>query len=279
MGDEQDLRKLGASVAMPITYITMLIGSLSLSGFPFLSGFYSKDYILETAVASYSINGIFLFWLGSITAFLTAFYTFRLFIMVFIQKPKSSQKIAKNAHESDIYMLIPLIILSVGSIFSGYVFRDVFLGMGSDSFRNTIFIKDINVAIIDAEFIPYFFKAIPLFFSTFGILLSLIIYKQLTYYYSKFWGASISLTNFLSKRWFFDIIYNKWVAYPIIRNSYSVFFKILDKGLLEWAGPTGIYIFLKKTTKNVKQIQTGFIYTYISMIGLGITILYICLIV
>ena len=105
--------------------------------------------------------------------------------MVFIQKPKSSQTIAKNVHESDIYMLIPLVVLSVGSIFSGYVFRDIFLGMGSDSFRNTIVIKNTNIAIIDAEFIPYFFKAIPLCFSTLGILLSLLIYKKMAYYYSK----------------------------------------------------------------------------------------------
>ena len=279
MGDEQDVRRLGGvSVSMPITYITVLIGSLSLSGFPFLSGFYSKDYILETAVAAYSINGIFVFWLGSITAFLTAFYTFRLFIMVFMQKPKGSQQIAKNSHESGIFMLIPLIILSIGSIFSGYVFRDLFIGLGSDGFKNSISVSNVHVNLLDAEFIPYFFKAIPLCFSTLGILIALLTYQKLTYYYSKLWINIIPVTNFLSKRWFFDIIYNKFIGFPILRYSYSIFFKIIDKGILEWVGPTGIYIFLKKTTKNVKTLQTGYIYTYISLIGLGIAVISILII-
>lgn len=186
MCDEQDVRKLGGlSRSMPVTYITFLIGSLSLSGFPFLSGFYSKDYILETAVASYSINGIFIYWLGSITALLTAFYTFRIFILIFIHNPKGSQEIAKNAHESDTFILVPLVLLAIGSIFSGFIFKDIFIGLGSDGLRNSIYIKETHLSLLDAEFIPYYFKAIPLYFSTFGILFSLLTYKYFAYAYTQ----------------------------------------------------------------------------------------------
>jgi NADH-ubiquinone oxidoreductase chain 5 len=105
--------------------------------------------------------------------------------MVFVQKPKGSQQIAKQLHESGIHMLIPLIILSVGSIFSGYIFKDIFIGLGSDGFRNSIIVKNTHVNLLDAEFIPYFFKAIPLCFSTLGILIAFVTYNKLTIYYSK----------------------------------------------------------------------------------------------
>ena len=121
MRDEQDMRRLGGvSQTMPITYICVLIGSLSLSGFPFLSGFYSKDVILETALGAYTVTGYFAFWLGSITAFLTAFYSFRLFYIGFMQETSSPKSIVIGSHESGLAIIVPLTTLGFGSIFSGY---------------------------------------------------------------------------------------------------------------------------------------------------------------
>ena len=101
VNDEQDIRKLGGLMeVLPLTYAMIFIGSLALVGFPFLTGFYSKDLILEVAFAQYSLEGHFSFFLGSLTAFLTSFYSFRLLILTFLLKPNLSKKNFENAHES-----------------------------------------------------------------------------------------------------------------------------------------------------------------------------------
>jgi NADH-ubiquinone oxidoreductase chain 5 len=182
MRDEQDMRRLGGvSNTMPITYICVLIGSLSLSGFPFLSGFYSKDVILETALGSYTVTGYFAFWLGSVTAFLTAFYSFRLFYIGFMQETSSLRSIVTGSHESGIAIIVPLTTLALGSIFSGYYFRDVFIGLGSDVFAGSIFVKPESLFLLNAEFIPFFYKSVPLVFSLTGIFLSILLYSRYGY--------------------------------------------------------------------------------------------------
>jgi NADH-ubiquinone oxidoreductase chain 5 len=133
LNNEQDMRRLGGLIRItPFTYAMMLIGSLSLAGFPFLSGFYSKDIILELAFIKYEISSLFAFWLGSISAFLTAFYSFRLLYLTFLDKPKSYKSIIKLSHESSIILGFPLFFLSIGSIFMGYLLEDLFLGIGSN---------------------------------------------------------------------------------------------------------------------------------------------------
>jgi proton-translocating NADH-quinone oxidoreductase chain L len=200
MRDEQDMRRLGGvSNTMPITYICVLIGSLSLSGFPFLSGFYSKDVILETALGSYTVTGYFAFWLGSVTAFLTAFYSFRLFYIGFMQETSSLRSIVTGSHESGIAIIVPLTTLALGSIFSGYYFRDVFIGLGSDVFAGSIFVKPESLFLLNAEFIPFFYKSVPLVFSLTGIFLSILLYSRYGYVFSSFWLSCYPLTHFLSK--------------------------------------------------------------------------------
>ena len=141
MADEQDMRKLGGLIkSLPFTYSMMLIGSLSLMGFPFLTGFYSKDAILEWSFATYSIEGTFAHWLGSLAALFTAFYSFRLLYLTFISNSNASQLTFKNSHESGFKMSFPLFLLSIASIFVGYIFRDAFIGLGSSFFGSSIFI-------------------------------------------------------------------------------------------------------------------------------------------
>lgn len=179
MGDEQDMRRLGGVTSlMPVTYVCVLLGSLSLGGFPFLSGFYSKDFILETAFGSYTFSGHLAYWLGSITALLTAFYSFRLLYLAFVQAPGSTKAVTLLVHEPGYAMLVPMISLCVGSIFSGYFFRDIFIGMGSCFFSGTIFVSPIHSYELGGEFTPYFFKAIPLLLSLSGGVLALIIYSK-----------------------------------------------------------------------------------------------------
>jgi len=176
MSDEQDMRKLGGLIKLlPFTYSIMLIGSLALMGFPFLTGFYSKDVILELAYSKYTIISTFAYWLGTISAFFTAFYSFRLIYLTFISTPNGYKQIYKNVHEANLNIKIPLFILSLGSIFIGYISRDFMIGLGSTFFNGAIYIHPINLINIDSEFIPYYIKIIPTLFSLMGAGLALLL--------------------------------------------------------------------------------------------------------
>jgi NADH:ubiquinone oxidoreductase subunit 5 (subunit L)/multisubunit Na+/H+ antiporter MnhA subunit len=132
LADEQDARRMGGLVRfLPLTYTVMFLGSLALMGFPYLAGFYSKDAILETAFGSYLYEGTFVFYLGTLAAFTTAFYSMRLLTLAFLRPVNGSRVILAGAHEPQIYMTLPLLVLSVGSIVGGYLLRDVIIGIGS----------------------------------------------------------------------------------------------------------------------------------------------------
>jgi NADH-ubiquinone oxidoreductase chain 5 len=186
LSNEQDIRKMGGLVnIMPFTYAMFLIGSLALAGFPFLSGFYSKDVILELAYTKYSIAGTFAYWLGTLTAFFTAFYSFRLIYYVFYSSTNTYKNIIKSAHESPFAMTFPLFLLSLGSIFSGYLSKDIFIGLGSSFFSDSIYILPQNLIIIDSEFIPCYIKLLPTVLSLVGMFLSLFLLKNLEIYFVK----------------------------------------------------------------------------------------------
>src|ERR1700712_2354322 len=134
-GDQQDVRKMGGLLKfLPFTYSVMLVGTLSLLATPFLTGFYSKDLILELAYGQYSFSGMYAYILGSITAGITAFYSFRLISLVFLTVPNGQKESYLHSHESNLAVIIPLLILALFSIFFGYVFSDLFVGVGSDFF-------------------------------------------------------------------------------------------------------------------------------------------------
>jgi len=133
MGDEQDMRKMGGLVKiLPLTYSAMVIGSLALMGFPFLTGFYSKDVILEIAFGSFTIEGRFVHTLGTLAAFFTAYYSTRLLAMTYLRPANGNKFYYEHAYESPFAMAFPLIILSFGSIFIGYLSRDMMIGLGTD---------------------------------------------------------------------------------------------------------------------------------------------------
>jgi NADH-ubiquinone oxidoreductase chain 5 len=153
LSNEQDMRKFGGlALLLPYTSIMLLIGSLSLMGFPFLTGFYSKDLILELALTKYTIEGSFAYSLGLITAFFTSFYSFRVFYLTFIYKNNSFRKVISHVHELPLKMAISLAVLSLGSIFLGYVAKDLFVGLGTDFWNHSILILPEHNNQLDAEF-------------------------------------------------------------------------------------------------------------------------------
>src|SRR6202049_3540710 len=135
MSAEQDMRRMGGLWnKIPFTYAVMWVGSLSLAGIPFFAGFYSKDTILAAAWASGTAVGRYSFCLGIFTAFLTAFYSWRLLIMTFHGKPRADEETMHHVHESPWVMLVPLFVLAAGAAFAGYFAEDYFVGSGRGLF-------------------------------------------------------------------------------------------------------------------------------------------------
>ena len=133
IADEQDIRKIGGLInLLPLTYRTTIVGSLALIGFPFLTGFYSKDVILELAYGSFTVEGRFVHTLGSFVAFFTAYYSIRLVALVFLRPANGLRTNYEHVHESPLPIKLPLIVLSFASLFVGYTSRDIIIGLGTD---------------------------------------------------------------------------------------------------------------------------------------------------
>lgn len=265
MRDEQDMRKLGGLVhSTPYTYSMMLIGSLSLMGFPFLTGFYSKDAILELAFANYSFDGTFAHWLGSLAAAFTAFYSLRLLYLTFLSNPHSSQSSYQDSHESPWQMTVPLFILSIGSIFVGYLFRDMYIGLGSSFFGNAIWVLPQNYLMVEAEFIEdTIIKWIPVILSLLGAFLAVYLLHVTPNFLVNVKASAFgkSVYKFLSNKWHFGFLYNYYIAKPSLEFGHDVSYKILDRGLIEMMGPTGISSGISKLTRNYSSfVATGLLY-------------------
>ena len=281
LNDEQDIRKMGGLLKpLPFVYIMILIGSLSLMGFPFLTGFYSKDVILELAFSGYYTSSNFVYWLGLISAFFTAFYSIRLVFFVFYSKTNSYRRYMENLHECSFTMIIPLFLLSIGSIFIGYLSKDLIIGLGSDFWGNTLFYLPNKVNILVAEFIPFKVKILPVIFSLFGTFFALFLYL----YLKKFLYNLILLSNnrllyfihkFLNKKWYFDIVYNFFITKKFLNFGYNISFKIIDRGFYEYIGPLGIVRSINFISKIFNKIQSGFIFHYVSIILFSIVFIFI----
>lgn len=262
--DEQDMRKMGGLLKiLPFTYVMILIGSLSLMGFPFLTGFYSKDVILELAASKFLLNSDFAYWLGLISAFLTAFYSFRLISLTFLKKYNGFKKHVETAHDAPLRMLIPLLVLSFFSIFFGFFFKDLFVGLGSRLWGNSLYFNAVNFNFIDAEFLPTSIKLLPVFFSMFGAFLSFFLYNLFFAGLCIIQQKSIikNFYIFFNKKWFFDQVYYSFLTKKVLVFGYEISFKLIDRGFIELFGPLGIvrilttidYLFFSKGFNAIKK--------------------------
>ena len=179
MADEQDMRRMGGLVrVLPLTYAMIFIGSVALMGFPFLTGYYSKDVILEIAYGSYTIPGHVAHWLGTMAAFCTAWYSMRLLYLTFLAQPAGFRTVMEGAHDAPIRMALPLLILSVGSIFVGWLTKDLMIGLGTPFWSAALFTHPDRRVQLEAEFIPSFIKLVPVIFSRAGALVARLAYHR-----------------------------------------------------------------------------------------------------
>jgi proton-translocating NADH-quinone oxidoreductase chain L len=265
VSDEQDMRKMGGlRLLLPFSYTIMAIGSLALIGFPFFSGFYSKDTILELAFAKNTIVGHFCYILGTSAAFFTAFYSTRLLFLVFLSSTNSFRISIKNAMEGSFKLGFPLFILSFFSIAIGFLSKELFIGFGTTFWTNAIFVLPQNYLMIDIEFIPLTFKLLPFFLTLLGIASAYYLYCTHTtlYFDIKKTIAFKYFYNFLAKKWFFDRIYNQFITQPILKFSYNYTYQIIDRGLLEYIGPIGIGNTISTSSTLIKTLQSGFLFEY-----------------
>jgi len=263
--DQQDIRKMGGLINfLPFTYTAMLVGSLSLLATPWLTAFYSKDLIIELAYASYSFSGTYAFILGTITAGLTAFYSVRLLSLVFLSVPNGPKVNYENAHEAKLAVIIPFVILSIFSIGFGYFGSDLFTGVGSDFFGNSLFIHPNNVSIIEAEFsINPAIKLLPLFCTIVGASSAYFLYNFVPNVFVDITETSIGrkIYSFLNSKYYFDVIYNKYIIGFGMNIGYTIS-KVLDRGVIELVGPYGIANTFVNTGKGISKLDTGIVTTY-----------------
>nr|YP_009693728.1 NADH dehydrogenase subunit 5 [Inonotus obliquus]BBN21254.1 NADH dehydrogenase subunit 5 [Inonotus obliquus] len=274
--DEQDIRKLGGLIKfLPFISSAMLVGTIALLGLPWLSGFYSKDLIIELAYSQYSFSSTYAYVLGSITAGLTSFYSFRLISLVFLTSPNGPRSTYVNIHEAKIAVVIPLLILSLFSIFFGFVFSDLFVGIGTDFFGNALYIHPNNISLVEAEFsMNIGLKLLPSILSIIGGLLAIYLYLISPNILNNLSENSLfrKIYSFLNGQYYFDILYNQFIISKGLHIGYIIS-KVLDRGVIETVGPHGVSTILKNTGENIAKLDTGIITTYALYITLGLLFL------
>jgi NADH-ubiquinone oxidoreductase chain 5 len=239
MKDQQDLRKLGGLITLlPFTYTAILVGSLSLMALPFLTGFFSKDLILELAYSQYEFSGSVAYWLGTITAMITAFYSFRLISLTFLTYPNACKKDYDSTHEQPLIVVIPYVILALLAIFFGYIAKDLFVGPATNFLSSTLFIHPNRITLIEAEFsLPLLYKLLPAIGSIFGAMGAVFLYHRLYELTQNKLRYIVYL--FFNGKYFFDIIYNHYIINKVLGLG-LITSKVLDRGLIEKVGPLGL---------------------------------------
>jgi len=274
--DQQDLRRLGGFVGfLPFTYTAMLIGSLSLVATPFLSGFYSKDAVLETAAGAYSLSGSTAFTLGTLGATLTAFYSFRLLAMTFFTVPNAPKQDYLSVHEAPFLLGAPLVVLAIISVVGGYLGRDLFLGMGTDYLSSALFQHPSNVALIEADFgLPQFVKLLPAIGTLVGAVSAITLYQLMPRNVLRLTSTSTTkaIYSFLVAKFGWDQLIAGYFIQPGLGVGATIS-KVIDKGFVELLGPFGLSTVLPATANTASRNDSGVVTTYALYMLVGLLVL------
>ncbi|ROV86696.1 hypothetical protein VPNG_10405 [Cytospora leucostoma] len=255
VADNQDFRKYGGlREFLPLTYSVILIASMSLAAFPFMTGFYSKDLILESAFGQFTFSGVSVYVISTVGAIFTTLYSVKVIYLTFLANPNSSLMSIRHAHESDIFLTLPLVILAIFSIFFGYLTKDIFLGI-----------------LLDTEFaVPTLFKLLPFIFT--------VSFSVLAIVYSEFLPGSVlnfklsrfgyNLFGFFNQRFLIEMFYNNYITNLVLKLGGQTT-KVLDKGSVELIGPFGLEKGLVSLSKSLTKLSTGVVTSYALYILIG----------
>ena len=274
VSDNQDFRKYGGlRPFLPLTYSVILIASLSLVAVPFMTGFYSKDLILESSYGQFFLSSTIVYFIGSIGAMFTTLYSAKVLYLTFLTNPNGPLSNYKGAHEGDMFLNIPLIILAIFSIFFGFLAKDIFIGLGTGFFSdNSLYIHPNHEILLDTEFaVPVLFKLLPLFFTIFLSTLS-ILFSEFTpnlLINFKFSNIGYNVFSFFNQRFYIELLYNKYIVENILSLGGQTT-KSLDKGSVEFIGPFGLEKGLLSLSNNINNLSTGVVTTYCLYILMGL---------
>ena len=277
VSDEQDIRKMGGLYKLiPFTWVVMLIGTLGLTGAPLMSGYYSKDGIIEAAFVSQTEGNLYAFYLLVLSALLTSFYSWRLIFLTFNGKSNISTEIFSKVHESPKVMLFPLFILSIFTIFSGVYFVDYFMYHDYQYlWQSSIYLSENNHVIESIHYVPKWVKYSPLVMMVIGLITAVIFYL-LYPKVPKFLSSQFNpLYKFLLNKWYFDEIY-EFIFVRNISRIGNLLSNFGDKRIIDGLGPDGISLRVMDIAKQISRVQTGYIYHYAfaMLIGLMLFITY-----
>jgi proton-translocating NADH-quinone oxidoreductase chain L len=294
INNEQDIRKMGGLLSiLPFAYIGLTIGSLSLLGFPFFSGFYSKEKIIELFYSFsnykilnvYSINSIIFFqMLANIAVTFTVLYSVKVLVYVFFYSYQNNKKTLFNLHYSSFVTIIPLFFLSILSIGSGYLLEDMMVGFSTDLWNSSIYKISTGFYMNHINYFEfnYLSSKLPVYSIFYFMILFIILFYimgNLLFYVKIMNKWTDSFYTFFNKKY---ILLNKNIYYPIInlffRFSYDSMYKLFDKGIIEVLGPFGIVSILNKAIVTNTKMQTGMVYHYFGLMVLSI-LLFILLII
>lgn len=276
VADNQDFRRYGGlRPFLPLTYSVMLIASLSLVAFPFMTGFYSKDFILESAYGQYYFSGTVVYIIATIGAMFTTLYSVKVLYLTFLTNPNGPLINYKQAHEGDIYMSLPLMILAVFSIFFGFITKDMFIGLGSGFFSdNALFIHPSHEIMLDTEFgVPTLFKLLPLIFTISLSVIAIVLseYFSTTLIYFKLSRVGYNIFSFFNQRFLIELFYNRYITGVVLKlGGQST--KVIDKGSVEYIGPYGLEKGLLNISNNIARLNTGVITSYALYILIGLIV-------
>ncbi len=268
MHHEQDIRNMGGLWRkIPFTFFVMCIGTLSLTGFPFFAGYFSKDAIIESAYASHNPLAFYGFLMTVIAAGLTSFYSWRLIIKTFLGEPHD-QEHYEAAHESPLWMLIPIGILAAGSIFAGFPFKELFAGHAVEEFfRESL--KMHPGIIEEMHHIPDTIAYLPTIMMAIGAYVAYVFYVQRPYIPVELARQHQMLYQFLLNKWYFDELYDLIFVRPAKRIG-RFLWKVGDGYIIDGFGPDGVSAWVLDVTRNVVKLQTGYLYHYAFAMLIGV---------
>ncbi len=268
VNDEQDIRKMGGlSNYVPFTHMLMIVGTISLMGFPFTAGYYSKDAIIESAYLASSGFSSYAFIIGLLGVVMTSFYSWRLIFLTFNGPIRVNEKDIPNIHESPNVMLIPLIALAIGALFSGFFFKDFFIGSSAESFWG----HSIALHHHDHHHIPFLIYYAPMILGFLGLLLAWYMYLKNKTLANNIAKLNEPLYQFLLNKWYFDELYDFIFVRPA-KMIGNFFWKIFDGYIIDGFGPDGIAKTVLILSNRAKKIQTGYIYHYAFAILIGVSL-------
>jgi NADH-quinone oxidoreductase subunit L len=271
--DEQNINSMGGVwKKLPYTYVLMIIGTLALTGFPLLSGFYSKDAIIEFAYLRDNTAGYYAAGIGIFTAFLTSIYSWRLIFKTFHGSYNNKSIKIEETHESPLVMLLPLIILSIGAIFAGYIFKELFFD--TNFWGNSIFFLEP----LSEEHPPMWFLLLTPILVCSSIPISYYLFVKNKDLPNSIVEINKPLYNFLVNKWYFDELYEIIFIKPSKKIGLFLW-KFFDVKIIDGFGPDGVSSLIKKFSIKANKFQSGYIYQYAFIMLLGFSALLTFLII